>query len=233
MDEGLRPEEARRAAGARDERTGRSREAFAYARRHSRRVRVLKIALPALAGLLALGFVAFSYFSAPGSIGFQLGATSVDGGRLVMDNPKLDGFTSDNRPYSMSAARASQAIGDTNRIDLEDIRARLPLDEESWVEIEAEGGTFDRRANRLDITGGMTVRTDSGISARFRSATVDIDSSTMHSDAPVEVQLDGARITADSMHVADQGSVLRFEGTVRMTIDADEVRAARAEGETQ
>ena len=91
---------------------------FETARRHSRRVRFLKRVLPIGAIAFVAVFIGAVYFSSPGSLGFQLGSTSVENGRLVMQNPKLDGFTSDNRAYSMSASRASQIIGQGNLIDL-------------------------------------------------------------------------------------------------------------------
>lgn len=199
---------------------------FANAQRHSRRVRVLKLALPIGAVVLAVVFIAAAYIASPGSLGFQLGSTSVEGGRLVMQDPKLDGFTSDNRPYSMSAARASQLIGDGDRIDLEGIDARLPLEDDDWVTVIAETGTFDRAANTLNVTSPMTVQTEKGITARFQSAKVDISSGTMETSDPVEIDLDGSRVTADSMQIADDGAVMIFERRVRMRIEPDKAQSA-------
>jgi hypothetical protein len=50
----------------------------------------------------------------------------------------------------MTALRAIQDIGDASRIDLEQIDARLPLQDGSWVQVDAAAGTFDPEANTLD-----------------------------------------------------------------------------------
>lgn len=207
---------------------------FERARRHSRRVRFLKRALPIGAVAFAGVFIAAIYMSSPGSIGFQLASTSVENGRLVMQDPKLDGFTSDNRAYSMNAARASQLIGNGNRIDLEGIDARLPLDEDDWIMVTAETGTFDRAANRLEVTSPMRARTEKGIDARFQSALVDIASGTLETSDPVEIDLDGTRISADSMQITDDGKIMIFENRVRMRIEGDRLQsAATTNGVTQ
>ena len=207
---------------------------FEKARRHSRRVRFLKRVLPIGAAVAVAVFVGAIYFSSPGSLGFQLGSTSVQDGRLVMENPKLDGFTTDNRAYSMSASRASQLIGQGNLIDLEGIDARLPLDSNDWITITAETGTFDRAANRLDVTSTMRARTENGLDARFQSARVDISSGSLETSDPVEIDLDGTRVSADSMQIIDDGAVMIFENRVRMRIEGDKLQsAANTSGATQ
>ncbi|MHB2267198.1 LPS export ABC transporter periplasmic protein LptC [Aliihoeflea sp. PC F10.4] len=203
-----------------------SNDPFEKARRHSRRVRLLKTVLPIGAIVFAAVFIAAIYISSPGSLGFQLGSTSVENGRLVMQDPKLDGFTSDNRAYSMTASRASQLIGDGNRIDLEGIDARLPLDADDWITVTAETGTFDRAANRLEVTSPMRARTEKGIDARFQSASVDISSGTLETSDPVEIDLDGTRVSADSMQIIDDGTIMIFENRVRMRIEGDKLQSA-------
>ena len=207
---------------------------FARAQRHSSRVRFLKRALPIGAVALAVIFAAAAWLASSSPIGFQLGSTSVEDGRLVMQNPKLDGFTSDNRPYSMSAARASQLIGAGDRIDLEEINARLPLEGDDWVTVVTQTGTFDRTANRLDVTSPMTVRTEKGINAQFQSAIVDIATGALQTTDPVEIDLDGTNVTADSMQIAEDGAVLIFENRVRMRIDGEKLQSAsNSSGVTQ
>src|SRR5262245_50493814 len=80
----------------------RSREAeFHSARHHSRRVRFLKVVLPSLAAAMALGFLGYSYLSKPVRLSMDVASSAISNGKLVMSNPKLEGFTKDNLPYSM------------------------------------------------------------------------------------------------------------------------------------
>ena len=223
------PETAAQTAGgaARDRRVER---AFAQARRHSGRVRLLKVALPAAALLMIAGFAAKSWLSAPGGLPIDLRALAIEDGRLVMSDPRLDGLTgSGGRPYSMTATRAVQDIGMSARIDLEGIDARLPVKEKGWMTVSAPSGVFDRAANRLDIDSELTVTSDEGLKAVFQSAVVDIATGSLDTSDPVDITLEGAHITADSMSVRDRGAVLVFENRVRMQIDGGRLKGG-AEG---
>jgi lipopolysaccharide export system protein LptC len=206
-------------------------EALLQARRHSRRVRRLKILLPATAVLMVAGFVAYSYVGVPEGVSVDLGGTTLEDGRIVMANPELDGFTRDNRAYSMRAERAMQEIGNSSVIELEKIDARLPFDEANWADIEAERGLLDREANTLRLENGMTVRMDNGITARFRSAKVDIAAGGLESSEPVTIEMEGTNISADSMRVTDRGNVMIFENRVRMEIDAQRLQTAARDRE--
>jgi lipopolysaccharide export system protein LptC len=126
----------------------------------------------------------------------------------------------------MTALRAIQAIGDANRIDLEEIDARLPLSDGGYIEVAAASGAFDRAANTLDISSEMTVRMPNGVTAWFRSARVDIATGELITGDPVRIELDGSRIDADSLQVTERGAVMIFENRVRVEIDASRVRAA-------
>lgn len=222
------------ATGARRKQDGRVERAFAQARRHSGRVRLLKLALPVAALLMIAGFAGKSWLSTPGALPIDLRALAIEDGRLVMTDARLDGVTGkDSRPYSMTASRAVQDIGASGRIDLEGIDARLPLDEKGWMTVAAPSGVFDREANRLDIDSELTVVSEDGMKAVFRSASIDIATGSLKTTDPVDISLDGAHITADSMSVRDKGAVLVFENRVRMQIDGGRLRGAAAGEETQ
>lgn len=208
--------------------------AFRSARRHSGRVRALKLALPALALLMVVGFFGKSWLASTAGIALNLVGSAVEGGRLVMADPRLDGYTSGDRAYTVTASRAIQDIGDTSRIDLEGIDARLPFDRDNWVTVMADRGAFHREANRLDLDSGVTIVTDTGLRARLKNASVDIKDGSLVTDDPVDVEGEGTRIEADSLKVTGNGSVLVFDRRVRVEIDAMRRHAApTAQGGTQ
>ncbi len=65
-----------------------------------------RCSLPIAAALMAAGFFGYSYVSSPLPFEIDFSGAAVSDGKLVMTEPKLDGFTKDNLPYSMRAARA-------------------------------------------------------------------------------------------------------------------------------
>jgi lipopolysaccharide export system protein LptC len=201
---------------------------FRRAERHSRRVRVLKFVLPALGGLLAIGFVGYSWFARPISVEITAEGSSISDGKLVMSAPKLQGYTSDDRAYSVSAARAIQDVLQESVVELEGIAAELPYDARNSAAIDAAHGVFDRARNALDIDSEINIRTSNGVVARLRSALVDIAAGRMSTTDPVEIRYKGASIASDGMSVEDNGKVVIFEKRVRVNI---EPRAAGAESQ--
>ncbi len=199
--------------------------AFERARRHSLRVRLLKGALPVLAVLMALGFVGYSYVVKPAAVAISTDGSAYSDGKLVMANPKLDGFTKDNRPYKVTASRAIQDFKNEGIVELEGIAAELPIDADNWALVDAPRGVYDRDKNTLDITSAMTIKTGNGMSVKLKSAHLDMGKGGMKTDDPVDIQLTGAKITSDSMTILENGKVLVFEKRVRMNIDPSRVKA--------
>ncbi|MGE3364386.1 MAG: LPS export ABC transporter periplasmic protein LptC [Rhizobiaceae bacterium] len=204
-------------------------EAFAHALRHSRRVRALKIIVPVAAMLMAGAFAAASYALTPGKVNVAKTDDSVyANGKLVMANPKLEGVTTDNRPYSMNAVRAIQDPKSQDIIELEQISAKLPINVQDWVSVDAKTGIYDRLANTLKVTSPLTVKTTEGMTAQLTSAFVDISKGNLETADPVEIVLNGTRVQADSMKVFEKGKVLVFENRVRMHINADQLQKIRS-----
>ncbi len=204
--------------------------AFERERRHSRRVRMLKVALPLSAALMVAGLVAHSAMTSFEGTSIDVSGVGIQDGELVMTHPKLDGYTKDDKPYSMSAARAVQDLSDAQKIELEDINAKLPLDNDGWAKINAATGTFDRGANTLDIDSPLTVRRHDGAVVHLQSAKVDIGSGQIESDKPVEIDMSGSRIAANSITVTDHGNVMTFKDRVRVTLTPDAAKAAATDG---
>jgi lipopolysaccharide export system protein LptC len=203
-------------------------EAFGRAERHSRRVRGLKLALPLAAVAMAAGFVGYSFLSTPGAVSVEAEGSAFTEGKLVMANPKLEGFTKDGRPYSMVAARAVQDFEQQGIINLEGIDAKMPVETDNWARVEAKSGIYDRTANTLDVKSDILVTTTDGMVAKLKSAFLDISKGSMKTADPVDIQLHGSRITADSMAVLENGKRILFETRVRMNIDPTEMKAAQA-----
>jgi len=201
-------------------------DAFSRAQRHSRRVRVLKFAVPLLAVAIAVAFPVYSYLKAPVSVSVQADGTAFSDGKLVMANPKLNGFTKQKLPYSLTATRATQDVGQQAVIDLEGINAKLPVATDNIVSVDAAHGIYNRDANTMDLTSDVSVTTTDGLVAKFKSIFLDMGKGSMKTSSPVDVSRGGSRITADSMSVQDNGRLVVFENRVRVNIDPAALKAA-------
>ncbi len=201
---------------------------FARAARHSSRVRWLKIALPVAALLLAGTFAAYSWLSSPVAIGFDLSSTAIRDGKLVMAAPKLEGFTTDNLPYAMTAARAVQDASNTNEIELEDVDATVPMSDGTTARIDAVRAVYDRIGNTITLNDPMTLSTSDGKSATFQSANIDMGKGTLVSEHPVRISVEGASIDAGRLSISQNGKVIVFDNHVQMNLDPGRLNAERA-----
>ncbi|WP_165899967.1 LPS export ABC transporter periplasmic protein LptC [Borborobacter arsenicus] len=201
--------------------------AFERAERHSHKVRFLKTVLPVLAFAMAAAFAGYSYLATPKAVSVSADGAAYSDGKLVMANPKLDGFTKDNRPYNMTAARAIQDFQNEGIVELEGINAKLPVNNDNWASVTAPSGTYDRDKNTLDINGVMTITTSDGMVAKFKSAYLDIGTGGMKTDDAVDIQLKGTEVTSDSLTVLENGKVMIFENRVRMNIDPRRLKTAQ------
>jgi lipopolysaccharide export system protein LptC len=216
---------ARRAGSAMPAPT-RSEAEFAAANRHSRRVQMLKFGLP-LAALFASGFfMAATFFAGSDRPAASVEAVSMSDGRVVMANPKLEGFDADKRPYTMTAERAIQQSAASSIIELEKITADMPFGASATANLTANGGVLDNASNKLDLKDNIRLITSDGIKAVLSQARIDLSTNEMKSDAPVDIVTDGSRITADKMRIEERGKVFVFEGRVRLNVDANKMKQA-------
>lgn len=195
---------------------------FASAARHSRLVRILRIAVPVTVVLAMASIVAVSTFLNPFSmipVKVDSGNLVVTGTKITMESPHLSGFTPDQRPYELWAKTATQDITDPDHVDLNDLKAKVLMEDQSTLLLDARTGRFDNKQQQLDLHKDIFLRTSTGYEARLNSAFVDMGKGTVSSDDHVEVKLTNGTLTADRLRITEGGDVIRFEGNVVMHLD--------------
>ena len=193
--------------------------AFRAARRHTRWVHILRRTIPIAAVLAVLGVVVTPFLSPMrGLASVSLDSVGISGGKVRMEAPRLTGYRKDNRPYEVTAAAALQNIRNPTQVELETLIARLQVEREGWVTVNAKTGLFDTQKEKLRLVDDVRVRTETGYDIRMRTADVDFKGGTVVSKEPVEVELGTATVDANSVDVKDNGAMISFEGRVRVLI---------------
>ena len=201
---------------------------YRQAVRHSGKVRFWKVALPILAILIILGIsVALVIRSLSNSDAIVEGI-NVSNGKLVMENPQLNGVDKNKRPYNLSATRAVQDISNPARVELQKILAQLPMDDKTTATITAGVGVYDAEAKTLSLNEQINVTTTSGMALFLQDASIDIGNSSMQTKNPISATSPQADISALSLQVEDGGDRLVFEGKVRMTLRPGETGKVEA-----
>jgi lipopolysaccharide export system protein LptC len=198
---------------------------FAAAERHSRMVRILRIAVPAAVVLSLLAIVGVSVFNPfrmllP-KLPVDMGNLVVSGTKITMESPHLAGFSTDQRPYELWAKAAIQDLTDPDHVELQTLRAKMLMEDRSTVTMDARTGFFDSKQQLLDLRKDIFLQSSTGYEARLSQAFVDINKGMVTSDEHVDVKLLNGTLTADKLRIYNSGEVVRFEGNVVMNLIMD------------
>lgn len=196
---------------------------FVMAARHSRLVRVLRIAVPGAVGLAMAGVIGISIFNPfrmlMPKLPLDMDNLVVSGTKITMEAPHLSGYTPDRRPYEMWAKTAVQDITDPDHVELNKLRTKLLMQDGSTVFLDSLTGLFDNKAQTLDLHKDIFLQTTTGYEARLTQAHVDMVKNTVDSDEHVDVKLTNGTLSSDRLHITNGGEVVLFEGNVVMHLD--------------
>ncbi|MDE1933350.1 LPS export ABC transporter periplasmic protein LptC [Bradyrhizobium sp.] len=196
---------------------------FAMAARHSRLVRILRVAVPAAVILSLAAIVLVSVFNPfrmllP-KLPVDMSNLVVSGTKVTMESPHLAGYSQDQRPYEVWANTAIQDVTDPDHVELHTLRGKMLMEDQSTVTLEAVKGQMDTKQQQLELHKDIYVQTTAGYQAWLSQAFVDMNSGTVSSHEHVDVKWADGKISADTMKVTGGGEVVRFDGHVVMNID--------------
>jgi len=196
---------------------------FAMAARHSRLVRILRIAVPGAVGLAMAGVIAISVFNPfrmlMPKLPLDMRNLVISGTKITMEAPHLSGYTPDQRPYEMWAKTAVQDVTDPDHVELNKLRTKLLMQDGSTAFLDSLTGLFDNKAQTLDLHKDIFLQTTTGYEARLTQAHVDMAKNTVDSDEHVDVKLTNGTLSSDRLRITNGGEVVRFEGNVVMHLD--------------
>ena len=208
---------------------------FAAAARHSRMVRMLRVAVPAAVALSMASIVAISVFNPFNvpvlKLPVDMSNLVVSGTKITMETPHLAGFSTDQRPYELWAKAAIQDLANPDQVELRTLRAKVMMEDKSTVTMDARTGFFDSKQQMLDLRKDIFLQSSTGYEARLSQAYVDINKGTVTSDEHVDVKLLNGTLTADRLRIINSGEVVRFEGNVVMNLVMESPAAAEPEPE--
>jgi lipopolysaccharide export system protein LptC len=211
-------------AGPRILRTGRARgdRVFRAARRHSRLVRFLRLAIPVGVLAVCLGSIAITVLSNPlrllSKLPIDIGSLVVSGSKIMMQQPRIAGFTRDKRRYELTAQAAGQDLGKPDLVELQGIRAVMETKDQGAYETTARAGLFNAKIEQLTLSDNIVVTSSSGYRALLSEAVVDVRAGKITSEKPVEVTSATGSVTANRLEITDSGELVRFERGVTVLL---------------
>jgi lipopolysaccharide export system protein LptC len=137
-----------------------------------------------------------------------------------MKAPKMAGLRSNGRPFELQGISGIQDILKPNLIELYGVKAKIVMDDSTTSRITATDGLYDSSSDVISLKGHVHIINDSGYDLRMPSATVNVRSSSIITNEPVVVLLNGGRVVADRMDIEDDGHKISFDGDVHSTVDS-------------
>ena len=206
---------------------------FQSARRHSRRVRMLRMAIPAGAAIVLL-VIMFAIWLNPlrliAKLPKEFGSLAISGTKITMEQPRMSGYTRDARAYEFTARAAAQDIAKPDLVELQGIRAKFELQDKSVMEMTASTGMFDTKSEILTLGVEIMLKSSGGFEGRLSEAVIDTRKGEIVSDKAVEVKMLNGTLNARRLVVVESGALIRFEGGVAMTLTLDGVAAGSKAG---
>ena len=151
---------------------------YRRALRHSRRVRWLRIGVLAGISAVLVVVVAANYMPIDGlRLPGDIGKLVIKGTKITMQSPRLTGYTSDSRAYELSANAAAQDITKPDLVELQELHAKMAMADKSTVDLSADTGIYDVKADNLTLNNNIHLISSSGYEARLSQAVVDMRTS--------------------------------------------------------
>jgi lipopolysaccharide export system protein LptC len=201
-------------------------------KRRSGLILAMKIVLPVVA-VACVGYIGYWSQQVPvvhpiEVVGDQQQKKASD---VTVSQVKYDGLDARNRPYSITAASATQPQTETaanspnaqpaqggNVINLKKLLADMTMENGAWVAVEADNGIYHRDAGTVDLSGNVTLFHDTGLTFETDAAVVDLKNDTARGDQPIEGQNPDGVLTAQGFEVRDDGQTIVFTGRAYMKL---------------
>ena len=190
------------------------------AKSHSRNVRLLKAGLP-LTGLAVFALYGLSVVK---TMGWGAGIPALEIPNIVpenvaMNNPHYEGFNKDGGRYWVKAETAQQDLKNMSLIKLNAITGEMTDAKKAKTALTAKRGTFDNKANVLELYDSIDVAGDAGMKAHLTRATIQTKDNIITSNEPVLVMMEAGTINANQMTIRQKVKEYTFVDKVRTNLN--------------
>ncbi|GAB5482527.1 MAG: LPS export ABC transporter periplasmic protein LptC [Parasphingorhabdus sp.] len=185
---------------------------------HDRNIRLLRVILPLAVG--ALGAVlALAPFTTGGELSFVLDKDSVDVAkeRMRVTEALYRGEDSQGRPFSIKAGSAVQKSSQEAVVELNDLSARILLSD-GPAQIRAGAGRYNMDREDVTVPGTVQVESAGGYRLTTNNVTVDLQSRSLKSDAPVEGRTNLGTFRANSLKADMTKRTVTLDGNAKLRI---------------
>ena len=197
---------------------------------YSRRVALLKRALPAL-GVLLLLIIAVWPKLAPVWERMRFAFPAIDlreARELRMLNPRYAGLDRRGRPYAVTATVGHQVPDRQDLMSLEGARAEMKSHSGADIVVTADNGVYQSQAQLLDLFGQVTLIHENGTRFVTQRARLDVAHNAAEGNDAVEGHGPSGDIKSQGFRIYDKGDTVIFTGRSETLLRGAKMTAANA-----
>jgi lipopolysaccharide export system protein LptC len=196
--------------------------------RYSRRVALMKLALPAI-GIFLLLMVTIWPRVAPLFDRLRFSAIDLREAReLRMINPRYAGTDRTGHPFVITAAVGRQVPARDDLMALDQPRADLKSHSGATIVVTADSGVYQSQTQFLDLFGNVTMTHENGTKIVTSSARLDAANNAAEGHDPVEGHGPSGDIKAEGFQAIDKGDIVIFNGKSDLWLKSTKSGAAPA-----
>jgi lipopolysaccharide export system protein LptC len=168
---------------------------------HDKLIRVMKIGLPALIGVI-LAFLFFSPLAEKQEVSFLLKKDEVGTAeeRLKLTAVTYRGQDNEGRPFILSARSGVQQTSANQVVDISDIQAQLQMDN-GPARIQADRAQYQMDRDHVNVVGPLVFTAADGYRMQTRDVAVDLRRRRFASRGSVEGQMPLGSFTGGRLEV--------------------------------
>ena len=189
---------------------------------YSRFVAMMKIALPATAGVLLLLVVLLPQLGSDEErYRIDTEMKDAEGGEsLSMTNARYFGTDDEGQPYSVVASGVRQRPDNQDAIELSAPAAEISRNNGKFLSAKADEGLYNRSEKKLDLSGNVDVGEESGYRFHTDSALVDLEEGSASGSKPVTGEGPLGQMEAQGgFQLTDRGRIVHFSGKSRLVLN--------------
>lgn len=191
---------------------------------HDRIVRILRLGLPLVIGVVAAVLV-FSPFTNRDELSFLLSKDSVEVARERMRVARAvyRGQDAQGQPFALIAASAVQKSSSDPVVRMTDLSGAIRL-ADGPATIFASNGTYDMQRDQVGVTGPIIVTAADGYRIEARDVVIDLKSRRLTGTSGVEGALNIGRFSANRLEANLDARTVKLSGNARLTINQGVLR---------
>jgi lipopolysaccharide export system protein LptC len=191
---------------------------------HDHFIRFLKIAMPALIGVV-LAFLAFAPLEEKQEVSFVLDKNKVEQAeeRMRVQSAQYRGQDNRGRPFLLNAQSALQESSADPVVQIHDMSAQIQLDS-GPARLRALSARYNMDSDQVDVIGPIVLTGADGYRLGTSDVRVDLRGRTLASRGAVQGQMPLGRFTAQRLQAdLDQRTVV-LSGRARLHIEQNALR---------